>query len=323
MERKIIDVSKWQGSIDWNKVKASGIEGAILQCGYGDNIPSQDDTTFIQNALACEKIGLPYGVYLFSYATTQGNARSETEHIKRLINGRKLSYPVYIDLESDGIPPNKFNANWFIEMGNEIEKTGAWFGIYANQNWFNSYIGNRLDRFTKWVANYSDKPNVPNTDIWQYSSTAQVNGISGNTDINICYRDFPNLSKGKVSVPNKPVTNGMKHNVSEHVIFSTCYTSSTDGVSKAIQAKDMSRNHGVITSIAKGARNPYLLDNGLCWINDGDIRGQYQTERKYVIKSGDTLSGIASAYGTTWQSLASKNGIADANKIYVGQVIKI
>lgn len=129
--------------------------------------------------------------------------------------------------------------------------------------------------------------------------------------------------------PSKPQdegsVSGSSHKVGEHVVFSTCYVSSSAPNSEAIQSANMIRNHGVITQILKGAKNPYLIDNGLCWVNDGDIRGLYQGSysQYYTVKAGDTLSGIAAKYGTTYQNLASLNGITDPNKIYVGQKIKI
>ncbi len=104
------------------------------------------------------------------------------------------------------------------------------------------------------------------------------------------------------SESSRPGIYGYK--VGEHIVFSTCYASSTDPISKAIQASNMVRNHGVITRIQGGARNPYLLDNGLCWVNDGDIRGLYQEAQYYTVKPGDTLSGIAAKYGTTYQKIA-------------------
>lgn len=132
---------------------------------------------------------------------------------------------------------------------------------------------------------------------------------------NVVYSNKPEVSK--------PGPSAQKHKVGEHVVFSTCYASSADPISKAIPASKMARNHGVITKIQTGAKNPYLLDNGLCWVNDGDIRGLYQEAQYYTVKSGDTLSGIAAKYGTTYQKIAQLNGIANPNKIYVGQKLRV
>ena len=132
---------------------------------------------------------------------------------------------------------------------------------------------------------------------------------------NVVYSNKPEVSK--------PGPSAQKHKVGEHVVFSTCYASSADPISKAIPASKMARNHGVITKIQTGAKNPYLLDNGLCWVNDGDIRGLYQEAQYYTVKSGDTLSGIAAKYGTTYQKIAQMNGLTNPNKIYVGQKLRV
>ena len=97
---KLIDVSEHQGKIDWEKVKPQ-IDGAILRCGYGMDIERQDDTYFRRNADECTRLGIPFGVYLYSYADSVEKARSEAAHVLRLIEGYKLSYPVYLDLEEN------------------------------------------------------------------------------------------------------------------------------------------------------------------------------------------------------------------------------
>ena len=99
MKKFGIDVSTWQGNVDWEQAKAAGVEFAILRCGYGMDIAEQDDNTFDRNATECERLGIPYGVYLYSYATKVARAESEAKHVLRLIEGRELEYPVYLDLE--------------------------------------------------------------------------------------------------------------------------------------------------------------------------------------------------------------------------------
>ena len=325
----IIDVSEHNQIINWDKVK-NGISGAILRCGYGMNMNRQDDEYFLRNALACERLNIPYGVYLYSYATSRMRVQSETDHILRLIEGRNLSFHVYIDLEEENTK-STFNPNWFIEMGKKIEKEGYWFGVYANEFWFKNIIKDYLNQFTKWVAKYGKNdgkqgtpPNISGMDIWQYSDKGHVDGINGYVDVNICYRNFPQVIRGNTSKPNVEKQDiQRKHAIGEHVVFTTCYTSSKDPQSKAILAKKMTRNHGVITKIVN-ARNPYLLDDGFCWVNDGDISGTYESKCiKYVVKSGDTLSKIASKYHVTVEQLVRLNSIKNPNKIYVGQVLKI
>lgn len=188
MALKVIDISYAQGKVDFEAVREN-VDGVIIRCGYGDDIPDQDDVWWERNASECERLGIPYGTYLYSYAMSRRQAESETNHILRLIRGRKLAYPVYIDLEYEPMR-QVFRPEWFIEMGQKIEESGYWFGVYANLDWFRSVIGNRLDRFTRWAAQYNDTLDTY-ADMWQYTNKGRVEGISGDCDMNICYRNLP------------------------------------------------------------------------------------------------------------------------------------
>ncbi len=335
MEKFLIDVSEHQGVIDWEKVK-DHIDGAILRCGYGMDIASQDDKQWARNVAECERLGIPYGVYIYSYATNTDRAKSEAQHALRLIQGHKLSYPVYFDMEEPGTEGVAVaNAKIF---GDLIEAAGYWCGVYYNRNWHNNVIKGQLDRFTRWGAGYGTnngqkqdnyKPGF-GEDIWQYSSKGSVPGISGGVDVNVCYRDFPAEIGGgstPAPAPQPTPTPTTKYKEGDHVVFSTCYESSTDPISKAIPASKMARNHGVITGIYPGTHNPYLLDENLCFVNDGDIRGFYKAGSNgvqyYTVKSGDRLSVIAQKYGTTVSQLQSWNGISNPDLIYAGQRLRV
>ena len=329
---RVIDVSEHNGTINWEAVKAAGTQGVIIRCGYGMDMSSQDDKQWSRNVSECERLGIPYGVYLYSYADNTDKARSEAQHVLRLIKGRKLSFPVYYDLEQAGIEEAAVaNAKIF---GDLIEAAGYWCGMYYNKDWHNRVIKGQLDRCTIWGAGYGTnngqmqenyKPGF-GEDMWQYTSVGKVNGISGNVDMNECYRDFPaEIGGGSTPAPApQPIpTPTTKYKVGDHVVFSTCYASSTDPISKAIPASEMARKHGVITKIIPGAHNPYLLDAGLCWVNDGDIRGFYGSgsngTQYYTVKSGDCLSVIAQKYGTTVSQLQSWNNTSNPDLIYAGQ----
>lgn len=207
---KIIDVSEHNRKINWEEVKKH-INGAIIRCGYGMDQTNQDDKYWKYNVDECTRLGIPFGVYLYSYANTNSKSRSEAAHVLRLIKGYELSYPVYLDLEEQVNPDTRGHAVRGAKIFADIvEAAGYEVGIYANENWYKTIIGSVLDKYTKWVAKYSSKaPDVPNVDIWQYTSSGSVPGISGRVDVNHCYRDFVG---GSAPVPkpedSKPVTSG-------------------------------------------------------------------------------------------------------------------
>lgn len=186
----IIDVSIHNGSIDWSKVKAAGVEGAIIRCGYGRDMTKQDDANYKRNIEGALAQGLRVGVYLYSYAKSDDSARSEAQHTLRLVKPykEKITLPIYYDLEENECADRaKRNAEIF---GDIIEKAGFWCGVYASSYWWKTHLKG-LDRYTKWVADWGSnngkpnkKPTFSNTDLWQYTSNAHVNGISGRVDCN-------------------------------------------------------------------------------------------------------------------------------------------
>lgn len=191
----VIDVSIHNGAIDWAKVKESGVKGAIIRCGYGRDLPKQDDANFKANIEGAIAQGLRVGVYLYSYAKTEDSARSEARHVLRLVEPYKdkISLPIYYDLEEQGTESGAKERA--IIFGEIIEKAGFWCGIYASLSWWRSYLVG-LDRFTKWVAYWGSnngkantKPNIEGLDLWQYTSKGKVNGIRGNVDLNELLRD--------------------------------------------------------------------------------------------------------------------------------------
>ena len=138
-----IDVSEHQGTIDWNQVKNADVGFAIIRCGYGSNMTSQDDKQWLRNVSECERLGIPYGVYLYSYATTTEQARSEAEHVLRLISGHNLSYPIFYDLEDSNTTGKLSNAQILSltkTFCSTITNAGYSVGVYANTYWLYLYL---------------------------------------------------------------------------------------------------------------------------------------------------------------------------------------
>ena len=197
---KGIDVSKYQGTIQWDKVKPN-IDFAILRCGFGSDIARQDDVCFERNVAECERLNIPFAVYLYSYATTEQKIDSEIAHTLRLIGSHK-PFCVYIDMEDNSTTKlGKAKLTAFAKRFCEgIKAKGFKVGVYANENWFKNYLDvAELHKcgYSIWCAKYSSaNPKIAAPyDIWQYSSKGSVDGINGNVDMNYMYNDVRNATQ--------------------------------------------------------------------------------------------------------------------------------
>lgn len=189
-QKKGIDVSEHQGKIDWEKVKADGIEFAIIRCGYGDNFTYQDDKQWSYNVSECERLGIPYGVYIYSYATTIEQASSEAEHMLRLLQGHSPSYPVYLDMEDDSTikAGNEMLGNIAKTFCDKVSASGYRVGIYSNPTWRNNYLTSPVfntSTWSTWIAQWNSVCTYTGSyDMWQCADNGSVNGISGPVDLN-------------------------------------------------------------------------------------------------------------------------------------------
>ena len=185
-----IDVSKHQGKINWEKVNNSGVDYAIIRCGYGQDQYNQDDEYWDINAKACEQYGIPYGTYLYSYADTVEKAASEAKHVLRLVEGYDLSYPIYYDLEESSVR-SKLNKSQIADIAETfcsiIEEAGYEAAIYSSKDWFENYLtDSRFDQWDRWVAQYNTQCTYRGEyTMWQCSSKGYVDGIDGYADLNI------------------------------------------------------------------------------------------------------------------------------------------
>ena len=197
MTMTLIDVSHHQGTINWDAL-VGRIDGAILSCDYAN----QDDRQYHRNMSECKRLGIPFGVYLYSYASNDSMANSEAAHMLRLLpDPSEMGFPAYLDVEEAGL-------EWFYRracevVGPQIEAAGYWFGWYTGR-----YNANAQDMrilpYTAWVAEYGADLSYNGTaDIWQYTSAAYIGGI-GPLDANECYRDFPQEIHGGSYVPPEP-----------------------------------------------------------------------------------------------------------------------
>lgn len=188
-----IDVSKWQGDIDWDKVK---VDFAILKLGnIGDNQKFWADEKFERNYQECQRLGIPVGVYVYCYTNLHDNAKLAGEEVIKYLNGRTLQLPVYIDMEDKEIVgEGKDRLEQVIENFNSVIEKNYKAGVYANENWFNNYLDKEAikSKYTTWIASYKSGTNCyeGEYDMWQNSSSGHIEGINGNVDTNYLYSDF-------------------------------------------------------------------------------------------------------------------------------------
>lgn len=199
-DMKGIDVSVHNGDIDWGKVKADGIDFAILRAGYG-RLVSQKDERFEQNYAGAKAVGLPIGAYWYSYAMTPEEAELEADVFLSVIKGKQFEMPVYFDLEEKkqfDLGKEQVSAimRAFLK---KVESAGYFVGLYGSASSLTTHTADDIKSwYTIWLAHWVDQTNYSGAyGIWQHSEKGKVAGINGNVDLDICYKDFPTIIKGK------------------------------------------------------------------------------------------------------------------------------
>jgi GH25 family lysozyme M1 (1,4-beta-N-acetylmuramidase)/uncharacterized protein YjdB len=193
-----IDVSKWNGSIDWNAVKNSGVSYVIIRCGYRGSSQGAliDDPTFATNIKGATAAGLKVGVYFFTQAVDEVEAVEEASMVLDRIKGYSISYPIFLDVEKSGGRGDSISQETRTAVCKAfcatIQSAGYTAGVYANKTWFTSKINaSALSGYKIWLAQYAENPTYSGRyDLWQYKSTGKVSGISGNVDMNISYLGY-------------------------------------------------------------------------------------------------------------------------------------
>lgn len=194
MERRLVDVSYAQGVFDWEAAKPF-IDGAIIRCcsySKADDASTAIDVQFKRNADECTRLGIPFGLYVFSYAASTGKAEAEAAKAIELAKPYRLSYPIFFDSEDASTKAVAAKcANAFCA---KVEAAEYMSGVYASRSWWGNYLVG-VKTQAKWVASWGSnngQPQMnykPDCDIWQYTSKATLAGRR--VDMNICYRDFP------------------------------------------------------------------------------------------------------------------------------------
>ena len=350
MAIKGIDVSEFQGNIDWEKVKKAGIEFAILKlANIYDYDANYKDSKFDTNYKNAKAQGIKVGAYIYNYCNTVDTLKNGIEWALGKLDSKELDLPIYLDMEDKDIQ-GETKAS-LTEQCNEfakyIKSKGYQVGVYANVNWLKNELNpSDFDKdLSVWVAQYYKECQYEGKyDIWQYASDGSVSGISGNCDMNYLYnediiKESSSSTEDKKSIDElaQEVIDGKwgdgeeRKNKLEKAGYD--YDKVQNRVNEILKEKD---NKKSITEVAKDVINGeygngndrkkkleaegYDYDEVQAKVNQ--LLGA-NVAKTYTVKSGDTLSGIASKYKTTVDKLVKDNNIKNANLIYVGQKIVI
>lgn len=315
MAVKGIDVSKWQGAIDFQKVKNSGIEFVIIRAGYGT---SGKDAYFESNYKKAKAAGLHVGAYWYSYANGFNEASAEVDAFLQALSGKQFDYPVYLDMEEK----SQLNAGQDFCSGliktfcSRLEAAGYFAGFYTSSSYARSVVTEEVrKRYSFWCAEWANSCSLAGScGIWQYSSKGTVPGIHGQVDLDYAYQDFPSIivnggfngyqTSQKAAKPK--IVQKMTVEVAARKVIAGEFGNG-DQRRKAIEAL------GLDYQAVQKRVNEILSSSA-----------PKQTKVYYSVLSGDTLSGIAATHGLTLAALLKLNPcIKNPNIIYPCQKIRV
>ena len=296
-----IDVSQHQGKINWDEVQ-SQIDFAILRLGWiGNKENHTTDVQFERNYAECKRLGIPVGVYVYCYANNENAAKSGANWTVKSLSDKTFELPVYIDMEDSSISDlsKDLLTDICISFNSIIEANNMWAGVYADLDWFENHLNKDIikSKYTTWIAHYTsgNDKHKGEYDMWQNSSNGILNGINGKVDTNYMYRDL--MSEiGNIKQSEPQTTKSV--------------------VDLAYEVLDGKYGDGEERKKALGS----LYDEVQNKVNE--IINSKKTTT-YTVKKGDTLITIARKFNTTYMDIARKNNIKNANKIYIGQILKI
>lgn len=196
---EIMDVSRWQGRINWDAVKASGtVDGVILRVLGSKGGKPYLDPTFEANYAACTQLGLPVGGYYYTCAQTRQQVEDELATLKAILTGKTFQLPVAVDVEDPklrGLGPAKLAAL----VAQAAARLEAW-GLYAMVYTYANFAATALDMdalaaYDLWLADYRGKRPTRKHGMWQYTSEGRISGVSGPIDLSHAYKDYPVIIK--------------------------------------------------------------------------------------------------------------------------------
>ena len=308
-----IDISNWQGVVDFAKVKQSGIEVVYMKATEGNYYT---DSYLSSNYNGAKSQGLLVGFYHFFRPSTTSNAKEQAAYFVNALKGKNPDCRLALDLEvSGGLNRSELTslAEVFLEEVKLLNNKEV--VVYTYSHFAKTNINSSLNIYPLWIAEYG-VTTPQNNGIWdswigfQYSSSGRVAGVNGNCDLNVFLNEI--LLDNTASIPYVPSNN-------QSVSNSTAYTVQNGDTLSGIAAK-FGTTYQAIAAL-NGISNPNLIYPGqVLKISNSSLSSN---NGKYTVKSGDTLSGIAAKFGTTYQAIAALNGISNPNLIYPGQTLKI
>ena len=330
MREKLIDVSTWNGNIDWNKVYKSGVRYAMIRSSFGIENPNQIDNKFVRNIENAIKVGIKCGIYHYSYARSVAEAKKEADFCLKTIKNYKIDLPVAFDIEDSSQTHlgKDTLTSIVIAFCDRIKSAGYRPMLYCNPNWLCNYLhkDKLINKYDIWLANWGVSAPSYNCAIWQYSESGSVPGVSGSVDMNWIFKDYTSTKPATT----KPVTKPSN-------VKKTDYSVKVTAQAGLNVRKGAGTNYSIITAlkcgtvvtVSKVSGNWGYVGKYGGWIcldytaKVGTTSTVKSDKVYYTVKSGDTLSYIAYRYNTTVDKLVSLNNIKNRDLIYVGQKIRV
>lgn len=304
MATRGIDVSQWNGNINFDKVKAAGIDFVIIRAGYG-RTATQKDPYFEQNYKGAKAAGLKVGAYWYSYAVSAADAKAEAAACMSIIKGKQFEYPIYFDLEeqSQFAKGTLFCSSLVRAFCDTLNAAGFYSGLYISRSPLQSYITADIkNKYPLWVAEYNSVLNYSGKyGMWQNSGLGKINGINGAVDTDFGYVDYPTIIK-----------NGGYNGYSKN---STSKNNSTSKKSVEVIAREV-----IAGKWGNGDdRKKRITAAGYdCNAVQKKVNELIDKSVEYTVKNGDTLTSIAKKHNVTVDQIVKNN-----NLIKTGQKLKI
>ena len=310
-----IDVSEWQGNIDFSRVREAGIEVVYIRAGQGFNFK---DPKFDQNYEEAKRNGLKVGAYHYVTARTVEDAKLQAQFFVSLISNKQIDCKLAMDFESFGRLTNTEINEIALAFLEEVERlSGKEAVVYSNTYTARTIFSQEVARYPLWVAQYGvqEPTNNGKWEYWvgyQYSSTGRVDGINGNVDLDRYTKDIFLENTEEVPVVENPKTDS-----EDRILYKI---KRGDTLSKIAREYNTTVAH---LAQINNIRNPNLIYTGEIITVSFNRNNSDKNTIKYRIRRGDTLSQIAARYNTTVAKLVEINDIRNPNLIYAGEILKI